>query len=247
MGASLTKPSEKNTFNVQFVRKSNGALDQTSKSEWGNGDVIYLCITVEDTGRGLNSNEIKNLFHLFAQASPKTYQTYGGSGLGLFICRQLVEMQGGEIGVKSEAGKGSVFQFYVKTRRTSPPPSLLSKKEIQNGHGNGNEIESREGQEKSVTGTETKEFHLLVREDALREACAVEISTLQTPNLDRSFSPGLNVEEEKRSFHILVVEDNLVNQKVVSKQLRKAGQYVDLLFVLVNSLRRLDRGLRGIG
>jgi signal transduction histidine kinase len=234
MGASLTKPSEKNTFGVQYVRKSNGARDQTSKSEWGDGEVIFLCITVEDTGRGLASNEISNLFHLFTQASPKTHQTYGGSGLGLFICRQLVEMQGGEIGVRSEAGKGSVFQFYVKTRRTSPPSS--STKEIhQNGNttGNSNETQVGEGEDKKVeSGTERKDFQLLVREDALREACAVELSTLpntpQTPSFERPASPGRVEEIEKRCFHILVVEDNLVNQKVVCKQLRKAGHVVSV-------------------
>ncbi|CZR56780.1 related to sensory transduction histidine kinase [Phialocephala subalpina] len=216
-GASLTKPSEKNAFGVQYVRKSNAAPDQTSNSEWGDGELIFLCITVEDTGRGLDSAEIKNLFHLFAQASPKTHQTYGGSGLGLFISRQLVEMQGGEIGVASQAGKGSTFQFYVKTRRTSP-----SSKSVENG----NAEEARGG---------SKDFQLLVREDALREACAVEVSALQNgtkmPNLEKEnivpLSPRLPKEKEI-VFHILVVEDNLVNQKVVSKQLRKAGHVVEV-------------------
>ncbi|KUJ17292.1 uncharacterized protein LY89DRAFT_733155 [Mollisia scopiformis] len=197
MGASLTKPSEKNAFGMQYVRKSHNASDQTSKSEWGDDE-----------------NEIKKLFHLFAQASPKTHQTYGGSGLGLFISRQLVEMQGGEIGVASQAGKGSTFQFYVKTRRTSPPTAS----NVQNT-------------DYSQNG---KEFQLLVREDALREACAVEISALQNgtkmPNLEMEntipMSPAPSKEKEETVFHILVVEDNLVNQKVVTKQLRKAGHVV---------------------
>jgi CheY-like chemotaxis protein len=145
-------------------------------------------------------------FHLFAQASPKTHQTYGGSGLGLFISRQLVEMQGGEIGVASQAGNGSIFQFYVKTRRTAPPKEVQNKTDLQ----------------------------LLVREDALREACAVEISALQDdgmkmPNIQpqavRPLSPAPN---SPKGFHILVVEDNLVNQKVVSKQLRKSGHIVNV-------------------
>ena len=52
-------------------------------------------------------------------------------GLGLFISRQLVEMQGGEIGVASEAGKGSIFQFYVKTRRTNQPEEIPQKTDLQ--------------------------------------------------------------------------------------------------------------------
>jgi hypothetical protein len=90
-----------------------------------------LCITVTDTGCGLDESEIKNLFHLFAQASPKTYQTYGGSGLGLFISRQLVEMQGREIGVASQAGKGSIFQFYVR-HDGLPRPRKFKRKQIYN-------------------------------------------------------------------------------------------------------------------
>lgn len=190
---------------MQYVRKSNKSPDQTNKPEWGDGEVLYLCITVQDTGRGLDENETKNLFHLFAQASPKTYQTYGGSGLGLFICRQLVEMQGGEIGVASERAKGSTFQFYVKTRRTTAVETLQ------------------------------KDLPPLVREDALREACAVGtpgspalLSGVRSFQMDSAPASPANLAVDKTlaAFHILVVEDNLVNQKVVTKQLRKAGHVV---------------------
>lgn len=220
MGAALTRPSEDNPYGVKFVNKSSTSPDQTTKAEWGTGEVLYISITVEDTGRGLSESEMSNLFHLFAQASPKTHQTYGGSGLGLFISRQLVNMQGGEIGVASTAGKGSTFQFYVKTRRTSAPA-------------------------KNTSSDSVKDFQLLVREDALREACAVEISALQNgstmPNVSveegRSLSPRLTGRGRKGrdgkgvgkgTLHILVVEDNLVNQKVVSKQLRKEGHVVSV-------------------
>jgi hypothetical protein len=46
---------------------------------------------------------------------------YGGSGLGLFISRELVELQGGQVGVHSEAGKGSTFGFYIKATCVERP------------------------------------------------------------------------------------------------------------------------------
>ncbi|KAL5315960.1 hypothetical protein ACEPPN_016834 [Leptodophora sp. 'Broadleaf-Isolate-01'] len=62
MGASTSKPSETNPSNIQYVRKSNTSPDQTKKAEWGTGEILYLCIAVQDTGRGLDESEIKNLF-----------------------------------------------------------------------------------------------------------------------------------------------------------------------------------------
>ena len=96
-------------------------VDQSLGSDWGDGEVIFLEFAVRDTGRGLTSEEKKLLFQRFKQASPRTHVTYGGSGLGLFISRELTELQGGEIGVSSEAGVGSTFAFYIKCRRSSGP------------------------------------------------------------------------------------------------------------------------------
>jgi hypothetical protein len=61
----------------------------------------------------------KLLFNRFAQATPRTHIDYGGSGLGLFISRQLTHMHGGAIGFSSKAGVGSTFSFYIKSRRSS--------------------------------------------------------------------------------------------------------------------------------
>lgn len=100
-------------------------VDQTCGPDWGEGEEIFLEFAVQDTGRGLTPEEKKLLFQRFSQASPRTHVQYGGSGLGLFISRELTELQGGEIGVSSEAGKGSTFAFYVKCRRSIEPKDTL--------------------------------------------------------------------------------------------------------------------------
>ena len=66
---------------------------------------------VKDTGIGIAPENIKKIFEPFSRADASTTRNYGGTGLGLYICKQLVEMLGGEIWVESDAGKGSTFNF----------------------------------------------------------------------------------------------------------------------------------------
>jgi len=70
---------------------------------------IRLCVT--DTGIGIPRDRLDAVFESFTQADGSTSRRYGGSGLGLSICKSLVEMMGGEIGVVSEEGRGSMFWF----------------------------------------------------------------------------------------------------------------------------------------
>ena len=68
---------------------------------------------VTDTGRGLSQEEQQNIFQAFTQADGTTTRNYGGTGLGLTISKQLVEMMNGKIWVESFLGKGSRFIFEI--------------------------------------------------------------------------------------------------------------------------------------
>ena len=72
-----------------------------------------LYFEVEDTGIGIPEEIQKKLFNPFVQADSSTTRKFGGTGMGLAISRQLVELMGGKIGINSEVGIGSVFWFSI--------------------------------------------------------------------------------------------------------------------------------------
>jgi CheY-like chemotaxis protein len=71
---------------------------------------------VEDTGIGIAPDRLDAIFEKFTQAETSTTRKYGGSGLGLTVCKRLIELQGGTIKARSKQGKGSVFTFFLPTQ-----------------------------------------------------------------------------------------------------------------------------------
>src|SRR4030095_3950590 len=96
---------------VKFTERGEGRLDieQIERT----GEKAQLKFSVRDTGMGMTKEQAAKLFQPFTQADMSTTRKHGGTGLGLTICRRLVELMGGRIWLESEPGVGSTFYFTI--------------------------------------------------------------------------------------------------------------------------------------
>ena len=88
------------------------------------GDEVTLKIEVIDNGIGISKEQQEQLFHSFIQADSSITKKFGGTGLGLTISKQIVELMGGEIWVESELDRGSKFFFTMKAKKLPDHPHI---------------------------------------------------------------------------------------------------------------------------
>jgi len=96
----------------------SGAITVEAQVNTATDSLIDVAFKVSDTGIGISSDEQARLFESFEQAETSTTRRFGGTGLGLTICRNLLDAMGGEIGVVSTPGTGSCFAFNVPFKRS---------------------------------------------------------------------------------------------------------------------------------
>jgi signal transduction histidine kinase len=147
-----------------------GAVELRVCSKSSQNGRLEILFEVVDEGIGLTGEQRGRLFKPYSQAEKSTSRRFGGTGLGLVISKQLAEMMGGAIGVRSQAGEGSTFWFTIQSDSVQLPPKALC------------------------------------REAAISEPGSSAVK------------PG----------SILLVEDNVINQKVALLLLKKLGYQADL-------------------
>ncbi|KAI5848592.1 hypothetical protein DFP73DRAFT_474167, partial [Morchella snyderi] len=205
LDASLESPTNWSNFDYLPTEKIP-EQDAGEAPDWGTGQPLFLTITVKDTGIGISKQNKRNLFQRFNQV-PKTHITYGGSGLGLYISRRLCQLQGGNIGVSSVEGEGSIFRFYIKACRAAAPPTPATSVSI--------------GSPTSTQGsTQSK------RPNSYHSSPGGVRSHYNPPKYS-SESSSIRKASQDPLYHVLVVEDNLINQKVLRQQLVMEGCVVD--------------------
>ena len=148
---------------IKFTNEGGIRLEVTLQSQ--QDQTANILFTLSDTGIGIPEDKLQTIFESFAQANKDISRGYGGSGLGLTISKELIELQSGYISVKSKPGEGAVFSFMIP----------FGVKKEKNNH-----------------------------------------------------SAEQDSKERLNGKRFLVVEDNLVNQRLISFVLQKVGIIVDV-------------------
>lgn len=203
LSATTERPSFKNNGRFKYFPSSRRRPNVEPS-----GNKLFFTFSVTDTGPGIPAAAESRLFQRFSQTSLKSHVVYGGSGLGLWISRELTEMQGGEIGFQTHPEGGTTFAFYVCTGSAPAPTPDTSRSP------------SMAGRDGSVQST-------------------AEISAVERPSdkLTSSVVSRVKKDIDLKTINVLLTEDNLINQKVMKKQLEKIFKRV---FIANNGQEALE-------
>lgn len=184
-----------------FVKLQASVIGETE-------EVVSVQFSVEDSGIGIEEDVRKKLFQPFSQADSSTARRFGGTGLGLTICKNLVELMHGKIALESKLGHGSKATFWIPFNKcTYPeggsPPVDISKipLRLQSDHSLslGSEEASRGPQTPTArTGKQHHGNHIRGPSASLSRIASIVESIDDVPDIPR---------EERDKIHVLVVED----------------------------------------
>lgn len=199
------------TNSIKFTNSGHVRFSVTKEKE--SADSIEVKFVIEDTGIGIQDDVRKKLFQPFSQGDASTARRFGGTGLGLTICKNLLDLMRGRITLESTVGSGTTATFWIPFHR---PQGARDRSVVRSGvipdrlqsemslSCNSSEYEQATG---TSPNSESTGFSALRRRHSVRAPPA----TQDLPRADRA------------RIHVLVVEDNPVNQKIAIKTISKLG------------------------
>jgi signal transduction histidine kinase/CheY-like chemotaxis protein/HPt (histidine-containing phosphotransfer) domain-containing protein len=143
---------------------TDGEIKIKIRTEKTDDDLVNIQVSIIDSGIGIPSDKINSLFKPFSQINGSEGVKVGGTGLGLVICKEFVNLMGGKINVTSQKGKGSTFGFNLKMKINKNPKSITKVKEdeIETLNVVQTEVRSEDSLKKARS-----QFNILLAEDNL--------------------------------------------------------------------------------
>ncbi|KAK5018675.1 hypothetical protein LTR60_001402, partial [Cryomyces antarcticus] len=205
------------TNSIKFTSEGHVKLQVRVQKE--TAETVNVQFVVEDTGIGIEEEVRKKLFKPFSQADSSTARRFGGTGLGLTISKNLVELMHGEIFLESKLGVGTKATFWVpfnKAQYQSEESPLIDLASIPDRLQS--DVSVSCGSSDDLNGTPPRTpYRQSVR--SLHQRGNSHSSEVINPMI-RDQLMNLS-EEERKSTNILVVEDNPINQQIALKTIRK--------------------------
>lgn len=204
------------TNSIKFTHQGFVKLSVTKEKE--NGDNLELRFEVQDTGIGIDDTIRKRLFQPFSQGDASTARKFGGTGLGLTICKSLLELMHGRMTLDSVVNQGTTATFWLPFNKPhDTQPSNLVKIEG---------LPSRLQSEMSVSCNSSELDGLGTPPTGELMGSPLKENKLASPTKLRGsiLVDELELPKEERSkIHVLVVEDNAINQQIATKTIKKLG------------------------
>ncbi|KAI0126916.1 ethylene receptor [Xylariales sp. AK1849] len=228
------------TNSIKFT--NSGYVNFSVSKEKETDDMIEIKFVVEDTGIGIEEAVRKRLFKPFSQGDPSTARKFGGTGLGLTISKNLLELMRGRITLESSVGNGTTATFWVPFNK---PQTAQMSSLVEIGP-----LPDRLQSEMSVSCNSSEYEHLIhtppgeLSVDKTRSPRRAKSAHLPLP-LQLGIDADLPM-SERAKIMVLVVEDNAINQQIATKTIKKLGFNVDAAWNGKEALEYMDASQQGI-
>lgn len=228
---------------IKFTEKGYVRLNVLCQQQNGK-DIIQF--DVEDSGIGIDSDKLGRVFEPFAQADASTTRIYGGTGLGLAITRNLAEMLGGNITVKSVKGKGSVFSLSIPTGIESCQP-VQANVSCQTDVSSNNKSDKKESGQSLVNDLVNTKLsgRILVAEDSPTNQTLIEL-LLRRIGVETVIVENGQLAVEKAGeggFDLILMDIQMpvMNGFEATRQLRKNGITIPIVALTACAMKGDDK------